>query len=220
MARNIYKIDNERVPSATTILGLLNKPALVFWANQMGLDGINTRNYVDDKAQIGTLTHKMVECYCNGEEIDYTNYEFDQFETAEIAYAKWETFIFQQKFKPIENETMLVSDAYRFGGQIDIYAELNGKKALIDIKTCKSVHFEQFLQLSAYHHLLKESGREVETIMICRIGRDKDEGFEIKEITLEQSKKLFEIFLSLLSIYNLKKHDLVKPLLYKPKQKS
>ncbi|GAI86127.1 unnamed protein product, partial [marine sediment metagenome] len=43
-------------PERKTI-GVLNKPALVPWANNLGLQGINVKDYVDDKADIGTLAH-------------------------------------------------------------------------------------------------------------------------------------------------------------------
>jgi hypothetical protein len=40
-AHTIYKTaEGVRVPGATTITGLLNKPYLVPWANKLGLEGI------------------------------------------------------------------------------------------------------------------------------------------------------------------------------------
>lgn len=213
MARNIYKNEKgKRVPSVTTILGLLNKPALVYWANKMGLNGINTRDYVDDKADIGTLAHKMVENYCNGKVVEYLDYEFEQVETAQIAFNKWLDYIKDKEFDPIENELMMVHEELSYGGQIDIYANLEGKKTLIDIKTCNGIYFEQYIQLSAYYMLLKEKGYEVDRAMIVRIGRDEEEGFEVKEITIDEMNILFEIFKSLLTVYNTKKNKLIKHL--------
>ena len=40
-AHTQYKlVDGTKVPSVTTVLGILNKPALVKWANNLGLQGI------------------------------------------------------------------------------------------------------------------------------------------------------------------------------------
>jgi hypothetical protein len=61
-AHIIYKLaDDSRVPGCTTICGILDKPALLEWANRIGLQGIEMRRYVDDKADIGTLAHDMIE---------------------------------------------------------------------------------------------------------------------------------------------------------------
>jgi len=46
-----YKLaDGVPVPGVTTILSVLNKPALVKWANNLGLQGIDSSKYVDEKA--------------------------------------------------------------------------------------------------------------------------------------------------------------------------
>ena len=40
----VYKTkDGKRVPGVTTILGVINKPALVRWANNLGLQGIDSQ---------------------------------------------------------------------------------------------------------------------------------------------------------------------------------
>ena len=47
-AHTAYKTaGGQRVPGVTTVLGVINKPALVPWANQLGLQGINSSTYVD-----------------------------------------------------------------------------------------------------------------------------------------------------------------------------
>ena len=68
-AHQIYKLkDGTRVPGTTTITSILDKPALKFWANNLGLKGISVSKYVDNLADIGTLCHKMVENYLKKEE--------------------------------------------------------------------------------------------------------------------------------------------------------
>ena len=53
-----YTTDGTLVPGSTTITGLLNKPALVKWANNLGLQGIDSSKYVDKAARVGTLIHE------------------------------------------------------------------------------------------------------------------------------------------------------------------
>ena len=53
MAHTTYKNSkNEKLPSVTTVLSIINKPALMIWHNKMGLQGINTINYVSELAKI------------------------------------------------------------------------------------------------------------------------------------------------------------------------
>lgn len=47
-----YLSDGTLVPGATTVTGLLNKPALVKWANNLGLQGIDSSKYVDKAARV------------------------------------------------------------------------------------------------------------------------------------------------------------------------
>lgn len=47
--------DKVLVPGVTTITNLLNKPYLIKWANDLGLEGIDSTKYRDEAADIGTL---------------------------------------------------------------------------------------------------------------------------------------------------------------------
>ena len=55
--------DGVRLPGVTTITGIEDKPALKYWGNKIGLQGIEIRNYVDGLARIGTLAHYLAECH-------------------------------------------------------------------------------------------------------------------------------------------------------------
>ena len=73
-AHTIYKLeDGTKVPGVTTVLGILNKPALVKWANNLGLQGIDSNKYRDEMADIGTLAHQMIVNYFNKVETDTTD---------------------------------------------------------------------------------------------------------------------------------------------------
>src|SRR5439155_21898181 len=54
-----YTSKGEQVPGVTTILSVLNKPALVSWANRMGLQGIDTHKYVDEAARSEEHTSEL-----------------------------------------------------------------------------------------------------------------------------------------------------------------
>ena len=69
-----YLQDGTLVPGATTVTGLLNKPALVKWANNLGLQGIDSSKYVDKAARVGTLIHSLVEAHITGKKADLSDY--------------------------------------------------------------------------------------------------------------------------------------------------
>ena len=178
-----YTADGVLVKGVTTILQVLNKPFLLKWANDLGLAGVKMSAYVDNLADIGTLAHAIVEAHLMKTEVDYSDYSPNQKKMAEVSSAKffdWET---KNKFEAIKCEIQLVSEK-GFGGTIDIYCNLNGKKTLIDLKTSKAIYPEHFIQTSAYKILLEENGYPVEDSKILRIGREEAEGFDEKEVPL------------------------------------
>ncbi len=195
--------DNTIVPGVTTITGILNKPALVKWANNLGLQGIDSAKYVDDKAEIGKCAHYMIEQYLKNEKLDLSDYTPNQLDTAENAVLKFYEWKKHQDFRVIESELKLVSEEHRFGGQCDIYCVLNGKNTLIDLKTSKGIFPEMFTQVSAYQQLLIENGFPCEDVRILRIGRDESEGFDDRKVPFLDLH--WKRFLHCLAIYTLNK---------------
>lgn len=203
-AHIIYKLeDGTKVPGVTTVLGILNKPALVIWANRLGLQGIDSSKYRDEMADIGTLAHQMILGYFKGEETDTSEYSKSQIELAEnclLSFWNWEK---GHKIEVIMAEAPLISKEYNYGGTIDCFCKLDGQPTLLDFKTGKAIYPEFFYQLAAYEQLLAEAGQLIEVTRILRIGRDEDEGFE--ERSVGNLGEQFEIFKHCLAIYNLQK---------------
>lgn len=195
--------DGTKVPGVTTVLGVLNKPALVIWANRLGLQGIDSSKYRDEMADIGTLAHQMIVDNFKGEETDTSEYSKSQIELAEnclLSFWAWEK---GHKIEVIMAEAQLVSAQYGYGGTIDCFCKLDGQPTLLDFKTGKAIYTEFFYQLAAYEQLLAEAGHLIEVTRILRIGRDADEGFE--ERSVGKLDKQFELFKHCLAIYNLMK---------------
>jgi hypothetical protein len=200
----VYKTqEGKRVPSVTTILGVLNKPALLDWAWKCGCEGKDYKAVRDNAADIGTLAHAMIQAHLKGEECDTTEYSAQDIVKAEnclIKYWDWE------KENPINSvlvEEPLVSETYGFGGTIDCLCTLNDELILVDHKTGKGIYSEMFYQLAAYEKLLQEHGYSIANARILRIGRDETEGFE-QRIAVNLDKQ-WAVFVSCLAIYNLQK---------------
>jgi len=190
------------VPSVTTVLGILNKPALIHWAWDLGIKGIDYRKYRDDKADIGTLVHKQILDHLRGQVTIPKEYTLEQLTTAEVCFNKYMEWEEKQEMELIMLEAQLVSEKHKFGGTPDNYCKLNGVLTIIDYKTSKAIYDENFYQLAGYKILLEEYGHSVEQCLILRIGRDETEGFEVcKRENLETEE---QIFLRCVEIYHLK----------------
>lgn len=200
----VYKLaDGTTVPGVTTFLHVLNKPALVKWANNLGLQGINSNKYVDNLADAGTLGHHMIMSYLLGIPSDLTDYSDEQIALAKNSFKSFLTWYGSHDIKPILIETPLVSEDYRFGGTPDLIATVDGIPTLIDFKTSKALYPEHEVQVSAYCTLAWANGYLPQKATILRIGRDASEGFEIREVADLTSN--FEVFTHCQAIYELQK---------------
>lgn len=179
-----YNANRKRLPGVTTITGIMNKPALVGWANRIGLQGIEVSKYVDELADIGTLAHAMIVAHLEGTELDTSDATPNQIDMAETATLKFWDWQAEAGFKPDFCERQLVSEKYQYGGTCDLYGTLtkrNNVKALVDLKTCSAIYNDHFTQLAGYDIALRENGYDSKLQMIVRVGRSDTEGFEAKE---------------------------------------
>ena len=201
----VYKDkEGNRLPSVTTILGVLNKPALLDWAWKCGCEGLDYKAVRDNAADIGTLAHYLILCHLKGEKPETAEYSAENISKAEnclIKYWDWEK---ENKITPVLVETPLVSGLFGFGGTIDCLAKTpTGELILIDHKTGKGIYSEMFYQLAAYRQLLHEAGYLITNSRILRIGRDDTEGFEQRVMT--DLTKHWEVFMACSQIYKLQK---------------
>jgi predicted RecB family nuclease len=201
----VYKVDDARVPSVTTIIGILNKPALLKWAWQCGVDGIDYLKARDSAADAGTLAHSMILAHLKREELDTSEYSKDTIDQAEnsfLSYLNWEK---QHTLDPMIVEQPLVHQALKYGGTPDFYGKVDETLSLVDFKTGKGLYPEYEYQLAAYAYMLPEMPQ---IFRILRIGRDANDDYEEKTFT--QIDKQWEIFNHCLEIYNLQKEMKVK----------
>jgi len=177
-----YLRDNTLVPGVTTITKLIvNKDALINWAYQCGLKGIDPAKYRDEKSDAGSLAHAMILAHLKGEEVDTTEYSqhvIDLAENSFLSYLEWEK---GHKIEVIFAEEPLVSEKYRYGGTPDLFCNLDGIPTLVDYKTGKDIYDEHYLQVAAYKQLLIENKIGFpERCMIINIPRTEDERFRVE----------------------------------------
>lgn len=199
-AHTIYRLaDGSRVPGVTTITGQLNKPALLRWAWNLGTQGIDYTKFRDDKAEIGSLCHRIILDYFRKEETDTSDYSKNQIDAAENAFLSFLEWEKQYRIKPIVIEKPLVSEIYRFGGTPDLYGMVNEEPELLDFKTGSGIYREMWYQMAGYSKILFEHGQNVTKVRILNIPRTEDDAF--KEETKTDLHVYWEGFFNLLQFY-------------------
>lgn len=202
-----YTIGGKLVPGVTTILKVLNKPALVGWAAKMVWSELTgkfgtivgmveeeyekfileakgaSRRKSKEALSSGTIAHDWIEQYVKGKMIAEKELvppmPSDEKATASIgAFLKWEE---QNKVEWLASELILGSIKEQFCGTVDAVAVVNGKLSVIDFKTSSGIWDEYHLQTAGYYILLDENLAEGEPRptqrIIIRLPKD-GAGFE------------------------------------------
>ncbi len=217
-----YTIDGKTVDGVTSVLGIIAKPALVYWAagkaaefvdanlpvNQP-LDEVEKKRLVEgaktahrsslkDAADIGTLFHEYVEKYIKGEKP--TKPKNKMLKVATENFHKW---VDSNHVEFKSSERKILSLKHRYCGTCDFTAKVNGKNVVGDLKTSSGVWNEYWLQLAAYKGALLEEYPQftIDHTLILRCG--KDGSFEVKE--LNDFETNFKAFLSALELYRWEK---------------
>lgn len=162
----VNPLTGEREPSITTIMKVLNKPALEGWSSRVGgeyadknwdeltsLDSaerirrIKTAylNVARDAADVGTTVHEICERFATGEP-SVISKRADPYVTQFIG--------FLADVKPVflGNEVTVWSRKYGYAGTADAFAIINDEITVVDWKTGKGIYPEHGLQLAALSH--------------------------------------------------------------------
>lgn len=166
--RRYYKdpITLKRVPSVTTIIGVLSKPLLVPWAAKVSaeyavdnwpelsrlpyeqrVNAIKAAHRIkrDDAANLGDSIHIYAEAYLKGEPTPPIT---DENESAIGALLG-----FFDMFRPeLLGAEISVWSERGYAGTFDLLAKIAGETWLLDYKTGKGIYPEVGLQLSALGH--------------------------------------------------------------------
>jgi len=197
----------ENYPGVTTVLGVLNKPGLPKWANNLGLRGIDSSRFVSEAAETGTLAHEMIVSYFSGKPCDTKDYSANQITRAEQALSMFHKWAEVYKPRAILLEKSLISHRYGYGGTLDLYAELTigdrQFREICDFKTGSGPWPTHFAQLAAYRVLLEENGYEVENARLIKVPVDPSIQ-TFSESQLLHLDSYWKLFRHCLAIYKMK----------------
>lgn len=168
-ASHRYKLDGEWVPGVTTILGVLDKPAIPKWAaksvaeyvatHREGIEHLWTmgeRAVIDalkgvpwterDQAGVrGTDVHDFAERILNGQEVDVPEHYVGHVESCIAFMEDW-------NITPVLVEQTVGSREHKYAGKLDLIADsAHAPRAIYDWKTAASgIYKETAFQLVAY----------------------------------------------------------------------
>ena len=169
-------------PSISQLLALLDKPALLNWANKQGLQGIDISKERSKWLNAGTSIHNQVEKFVNNGTPFLNKVDQDNFSR----------FISDKEIIDLEKNI----ETEWFIGRYDFKVEFNGKILLIDFKNnAKNVYLENKLQLVAY-----SMAEKCDLLAIVSVP-----AFTQFDVIIEDRKPYEDILKSLSNIYYCKK---------------
>lgn len=184
------------VPSVTTILKILNKPTLVPWANFLGWKRQKVADILTESSLKGVMVHALIESNLLDKYFLFIPVKGCDYH---ILSTIFRNFLGWKEKNDIEAEFMekkIVAD--KFGGTIDFYGNINGKKTIMDIKTSKGLYIGMVLQLAAYTILLEQEGYEYEQVAILNINEKE---CKLTTFSKEYIQKYRDIYLKLADLF-------------------
>jgi len=168
-------------PSVTELLRLLDKPALLNWANKQGLRGIDINEERSKWLNAGSSIHNQIESFIKNGEC-FINKE------AQLNCIK---FLSDKEILGLENNI----ETEWFTGRYDIKVKWNDKIYLMDFKNkSKRIYFENKLQLIGYG-----MAEECDSFAIVSVP-----SFKVMNFKVENRVPYEEILKCLSKIYTLK----------------
>jgi len=197
-----YKNSKEqKIVGVTTALGKLDKPALIGWAYNKGVNGENLYEK-DESANVGTVVHARILGILLGYEIDKYNISQQVWDWSENSLNSFKEYIKGKVIKPIIAETPFVSEEYQYGGTLDLYGLVDDVRELWDFKSGSGIYESNIYQLAALRQLLIENGYESpERVIPINIPKSPDDSFAIQSINANNLEEEFGIFKDCVDIY-------------------
>lgn len=158
-----YTLDGEEVPSVSQLCRFLSRE----------IYGTVAQYTLDRAADRGARVHKACEALDVYGQVNVT----EDIAPYVTAYLK-----FRQEHEAAWNivERSLAHPKERYAGTIDRYGTLDGRKALVDLKTTYTVHQPlATAQLNLYRWMVEEEGHAVDKLYILHLKKD---GYQLVEI--------------------------------------
>lgn len=193
-----YDVNGLSLPSVTTILGMLQKPALIPWAAKITAEACQDYIYthgqhdvisgtvsltaedVDDMVTVSKKAHrtKKREAADIGTAIHEaialwidTGGRYMPDDPADCRYIGLQSFLSfgEEHDLQIINSEQVVSDGKTYAGRYDLLCRLDGSLTLLDIKTSSGIYPEMWFQLHAYAACIKPRPKHLAVFLIDKV---------------------------------------------------
>src|SRR5215472_14561898 len=180
--RYFLHYDEKRIDalSVTSALKIIDKPALVKWAERAGVEAAleiireipypseltpealvtavrSSKLSADAKKKAGggrgTAVHEALRVYCEGGSPPDLRKVDREVRGYVQGLSKW---LLAAKPEPVLVEQIIGSKEHGYAGRFDLLANIDGKRVLCDLKTAKRPYAGHSLQLGAYMYALEE----------------------------------------------------------------
>jgi hypothetical protein len=227
--KHLYETPIGIVPSSTTILSILNKPALGYWMVKTAINYLATKlddikdgklilnadnsykilqeaknqhkQIKDESANTGTMVHEVLEFHLKHENVGMLLN--DKTKKPFEGFVEWKN---KRKFKLVSSEETVWSK-HGYAGTLDCAAYLDGKLYIVDFKTSNAIYPEYVMQIASYVKAYEENtGKKIEGAGILRLDKETGEP-EWVEFTMEQVEHAFKKFSCILEYYKLCEHE-------------
>lgn len=205
-----------KVPSVTSVCGVLAKPALIQWAANTSVDlckgaispGVEySETYLQEvwnaarkassgikgtAASRGTAIHRAIES-------SYRGGDGDSGTLPEVEAVR--NCLDELKIRVLEVERKVYSRRYRYSGTLDLLGSTEAGLVLVDFKTSKAVYPEFRLQTAAYVAAYQEEcGKAITSRVIIQIA---DDGVKTHMYNNDATQRQdFSAFRGLLNVFN------------------
>jgi hypothetical protein len=152
---------------------------LVYWANQLGLQGKDYRAERDNAANAGTVGHELMDAHINQRPLPSPadlNVEQEVWDKGNAAFGSFKSWAEQSKLEITHTEMPLLSETYKFGGTFDALGRLGGSEQvyLLDWKTGNRIYPSFLMQIAAYKQLVEENGiAKIGGFHLCRFSKEE-----------------------------------------------
>lgn len=202
----------EVVPSVTQVIGDnlgWGADLLARWHGKMVKQNLDPIAIRDRAGQVGTVAHAMIERWLvergaessdprGAQEVNPAEWPPSVVRSAEFAFGAFQDWFNFVKPTPLFTELRLTSPFYKFGGTLDCIMDINGRTALVDIKTSNTLKDGYVVQVAAYEYLLRTIKRiRPDDVVILWLGKHARvyEAVTVPEFKLEAGWKTFEALL-------------------------
>lgn len=222
------KETGERITSVTSALGIIAKPALIYWSANLCAEflqeqlkeGQNITTELIEQARVQHTLNKvkaasighLVHSWC--EEFIKTGNKTipddDRVKNGVLAFLRW---VDEHGVQFVSSERIVYSRRHDFVGIMDAEAIIDGKRVVVDFKTSNGIYEEYHLQTAAYQRAAEEEGSKYEgDRLIVQFGKEdvfdkqgNQTGFagEFKAVSCGDLENDYQAFLSAL---HLKEH--------------